>query len=383
VDGEKILVASPELAKDPDITLHEDAHIAQQKRGKEQTLASGKPASKPTPTSNRAQSEREAVNIVKHATKGKILSGKLLLSPTWERVLYEDGCGEQLIEFEKTLKELEDFICQEACECLKIDLRPGMTYQRCLANAIRNKYYKNGYPLPGAKLWREVPFYNATNEMVSSKTNPALPTSNVIRPNTHRPDFLARFAEKIARFFEVKFPSDPTRGGRMPADVHTHYENTAKAQTGDARNLDILEVSERCGCEPKQKRETGSVAELILLPALSSAADRASSMTRMDPFRPGQIYSGPWIGPAPAPSSKRPSKPSLTAEDIALIVLIAGALYGARRSAAALGLARTLGSAGALGSAAIKTSVQKLFPRFAPILTRLEPILTRLEPFFP
>ncbi len=141
-----------------------------------------------------------------------------------------------------------DELCQMACDCLaalKGKLLPGQTFQDCVKQKISDKYYDGKYPKPDAKLWREVPYDRPSGwDMIGSKANPGVPTSNYIRPDSRRLDIVQLGKDGLPRkIIDMKFGKDPL--SRQAAD---EYKEIAQRQTGSRRNFEEFRVDGNCDC---------------------------------------------------------------------------------------------------------------------------------------
>ena len=252
VCGTKILIASEELRHDNKFMRHEEVHCLQQQLGKSpQTQQDG--ANAKAPTNDHVLLENEANDLAQKAVAGSLLATELTVTPTTEERLYQDSnlCADQ---GEQSVDELVEWVCQAACKCLEQTLKSGQTYQHCLCQMIKAAHYENGYPKAGAQIWCEVPFDRASGwNMIGSKHDPNVPTSNYIRPNSRRPDIVLRNAlGKIIKMIEVKFPEDRTGKGNMEPQTLRDYRNAAKRHTGDRRNLQIIDVDDYCQCAQRR-----------------------------------------------------------------------------------------------------------------------------------
>ncbi|MBL8507054.1 MAG: DUF4150 domain-containing protein [Chitinimonas sp.] len=141
-----------------------------------------------------------------------------------------------------------DELCEIACECLNTwrgRLPQGKTYQDCVKQKIDERHYDGRYPKDDAKMWREIP-YDRNNgwDMIGSKTNPNVPTSNFIRPDSRRLD-VARIGQdgKVSKLYDMKFGDD-----KLSSKAERDYQKIAKKHTGDADNFEEFRVEERCDC---------------------------------------------------------------------------------------------------------------------------------------
>lgn len=146
-------------------------------------------------------------------------------------------------------QELLDELCKMACECLKEwkgKLPQGKTYQDCVRKKIDDKYYDgNGHPKPDAKAWREIPYDRGSNwDLIGSKGNPDIPTSNYIRPNSRRLDIAPVKDGKVTKLYDFKFEKDELTSG-----ARRDYREIARKHTGDADNFEEFRVDERCNCD--------------------------------------------------------------------------------------------------------------------------------------
>jgi hypothetical protein len=113
----------------------------------------------------------------------------------------------------KDEQEFFDEICQMACDCLKMwkgKLSTGQTYQDCVKKKIDEKYYNGGYPKSDAPMWREVPYSRSNGwDMIGSKANANIPSSNYIRPDSRRLD-ITRIGKdgKVNKLMDMKFGKD-------------------------------------------------------------------------------------------------------------------------------------------------------------------------------
>ncbi|WP_206958114.1 DUF4150 domain-containing protein [Trinickia acidisoli] len=148
-----------------------------------------------------------------------------------------------------------DELCRMACECLnelKGKMSPGQTYQDCVRRKIDEKYYDGRYPKSDSPMWREVPYDRGSDwDMIGSKANPDIPSSNFIRPDSRRLDVAQVENGKVTKLYDMKF-GDDSLSPRAQAD----YEDIAQKHTGDADNFEEFRVDERCDCDddwpPKQ-----------------------------------------------------------------------------------------------------------------------------------
>jgi hypothetical protein len=141
-----------------------------------------------------------------------------------------------------------DELCRMACECLKElagKLEPGQQYQTCVARKIAEKYYDGSYPKPGAQMWREVPFDRGSGwDMIGSQSDPGVPTSNYIRPNSRRLD-VVRVGEdgKMKELYDMKFDD------QLSEPAERDYRTIAKKHTGERKNFKEFRVREECDCD--------------------------------------------------------------------------------------------------------------------------------------
>lgn len=181
-------------------------------------------------------------------------------------------------------QEFFDELCEMACECLntlKGQLAQGETYQQCVKEKIDEKYYDGRYPKPDAKMWREVPFDRPSGwDLIGSKADPAVPTSNYIRPNSRRLD-VARLGEdgKVTKLYDMKFGKDT-----MDPKAGEDYADIAKRQTGSEENFEEFRVEDRCNCSddwPPQEPQPATVAapkRMGLLDRFGSALESATGL---------------------------------------------------------------------------------------------------------
>ena len=158
-------------------------------------------------------------------------------------------------------EDFEKELCKLACECWNAGkqggtapLQDGKTHQDCLNKKIEEQCYENNekgnlYPKSDSEVWREVPYDRGKDwDMIGSKSNPDLPTSNYIRPNSRRPDITRLGPDgKPSKIYDVKFPTDPTGNGNMGKLRQEEYEEIAKKHTGSRDNFEEFNVKERCG----------------------------------------------------------------------------------------------------------------------------------------
>jgi len=153
-----------------------------------------------------------------------------------------------------------DEICQMACACWNLHkkggpqpLQKGQTYQECMRKKIDDKYYsgpanaRNGrYPKPDARMWREVSFDRGKGwDMIGSKSNPGLPSSQYPWPDSRRLDIGRIGADgKLSKIFDVKFPGDS-----LEDEAARDYRDIAERHTGDEKNFEEFKVSDRCNCD--------------------------------------------------------------------------------------------------------------------------------------
>ena len=95
-------------------------------------------------------------------------------------------------------------------------------------------------------MWREVSFDRGNNwEMIGSKSNPGLPSSQYPWANSRRLDVGRVGADgKLSKVFDVKFPGD-TLAERAADD----YRSIAARHTGSEENFEKFEVDKRCNCD--------------------------------------------------------------------------------------------------------------------------------------
>ncbi|MBU6258842.1 MAG: DUF4150 domain-containing protein [Burkholderiales bacterium] len=149
-----------------------------------------------------------------------------------------------------------DELCEMACDCWNKHkpggpepLTTGQTYQDCVKKQIDKKYYDGRYPKSDSPLWREVPYSRANDwEMIGSKADTNVPTSNYIRPDSRRPD-IVRMGEdgKPSKIFDMKFGKDP-----LDAKAKREYEDIAQRHTGDPENFEEFRVNDRCDCDDNE-----------------------------------------------------------------------------------------------------------------------------------
>ncbi|RAN42965.1 hypothetical protein RB25_24760 [Herbaspirillum rubrisubalbicans] len=153
-----------------------------------------------------------------------------------------------------------DEICELACECWNTHkkdgpqpLPKGHTFQECMRKKIDDKYYdgpanaRNGrYPKLDARMWREVSFDRGNNwEMIGSKSNPGLPSSQYPWNNSRRLDIARIGADgKLSKIYDVKFGDDTLAG-----DAANDYRKIAERNTGSDKNFEKFEVNKRCNCD--------------------------------------------------------------------------------------------------------------------------------------
>ena len=158
-----------------------------------------------------------------------------------------------------TPEEFEKWLCKLACECFNLHqkggaqpLGKGQTFQGCVAKKIADECYDGRYPKPDSDVWKEVPYDRKSDwDMIGSKSDPNVPTSNYIRPDSRRPDVVWRDAATgvIKKLFDMKFPGDPSGSGQMDPTRRREYEEIADKHTGDSDNYEEFDVEERCkGC---------------------------------------------------------------------------------------------------------------------------------------
>jgi hypothetical protein len=146
-----------------------------------------------------------------------------------------------------------DELCQIACDCMKKHgpegpepLGTGQQYQTCVRKKIDEKHYDGRYPKDGAKVWREVPF-DANNEwdMIGSKANPNVPTSNFIRPDSRRLDVVRTDGSgNMTKMYDMKFGPD-----ELTESAEADYKAIAKKHTGSGKNFEEFRVDQKCNCD--------------------------------------------------------------------------------------------------------------------------------------
>jgi hypothetical protein len=155
-------------------------------------------------------------------------------------------------------KEDQDFLdemCQMACECLnelKGKMEPGQTYQDCVRRKIDAKHYDGRYPKPDSPMWREIPYDRGSDwDLIGSQSDPNIPSSNFIRPNSRRLDVAQVEDGKVTKLYDMKFGDDS-----LTDEAEEDYRRIAKKQTGSRKNFEEFRVDERCDCDddwpPKQ-----------------------------------------------------------------------------------------------------------------------------------
>lgn len=155
-------------------------------------------------------------------------------------------------------KKDQDFLdemCQMACECLnelKGKFEPGQTYQDCVRKKIDKKYYDGGYPKSDSPVWREISYGRKSGwDLIGSKANPDIPSSNMLWPNSRRLDVGQVENGKVSKLYDMKFGDD-----KLSPRAQTDYEDIAEKHTGDPDNFEEFRVDERCDCDddwpPKQ-----------------------------------------------------------------------------------------------------------------------------------
>ncbi len=145
-------------------------------------------------------------------------------------------------------QDFYDELCRMACECLaqKRSMTQGQTFQDCVRKKIDEAHYDGRYPKPDAKMWREVPYDRGTSwDLIGSKNNPGLPTSNFIRPDSRRLDVVRLGADgKPSKIIDMKFGDDSlTRGAK------SDYQRIAKKHTGSRDGFEEFRVDEKCDCD--------------------------------------------------------------------------------------------------------------------------------------
>lgn len=182
-------------------------------------------------------------------------------------------------------------LCKFACECFNKHqkggaepLGKGQTFQGCVAAKIAEECYDGRYPKPDSNVWREVPYDRGKDwDMIGSQHDPNVPTSQYIRPDSRRPDVVWRDAATgaIKKFFDMKFPGDPSGGGKMDSKRLDEYKEIADKHTGDKDNYEEFDVSERCkGClEPAPEPEKAPAPAPA--PTGESAAEPESTLERV------------------------------------------------------------------------------------------------------
>jgi hypothetical protein len=198
-------------------------------------------------------------------------------------------------------EDLEKELCKLACECWNKHkpggpepLKQGQQFQHCLNKKIEDQCYDGGYPKPDSPIWREVPYDRGKDwDMIGSKADPKVPTSNPIRPNSRRMDGVRVQNGGATKMYDFKFPDDPSGGGKMDPTRQREYEKIAKKHTGDKENYDEFNVADRCDdCgDPELKKKRAPQAT----PAPSPVTDEQlfeRAPTRMSTKTQQQVAGG-------------------------------------------------------------------------------------------
>jgi hypothetical protein len=177
-----------------------------------------------------------------------------------------NAAGLKQRDLPKSEQEFFDEICQMACDCLKEwkgKLSSGQTYQDCVKKKIDDKYYNGRYPKSDAPMWREVPYSRSNGwDMIGSKANANIPSSNYIRPDSRRLD-ITRIGKdgKVNKLMDMKFGKD-----ELSRKAGDDYKDIAKKHTGSEENFEEFRVEERCDCsddEPPQNPAPVTVPESV------------------------------------------------------------------------------------------------------------------------
>lgn len=154
-------------------------------------------------------------------------------------------------------QEFMDAMCTMMCECWNLHnkntgaqpLQKGETYQDCVKKKVDEKYYQkeNGkykYPQENARIWREVPYSRKNNwDLIGSKNNPNIPTSNYIRGGSRRLDivWLGKNGKPL-KFLDMKFPGD--KPSKLAVDDYKEIAKKNGRRGGEFKNLHF----DRCDC---------------------------------------------------------------------------------------------------------------------------------------
>ncbi|WP_343641948.1 DUF4150 domain-containing protein [Roseateles sp.] len=145
-------------------------------------------------------------------------------------------------------QDFYDELCRMACECLaqKGSMTQGQTFQDCVRKKIDEAHYNGRYPKPDAKMWREVPYDRGSGwDMIGSKNNPGLPTSNFIRPDSRRLDVVRLGADgKPSKIIDMKFGDDS-----LSVEAEKDYKRIARKHTGSSDGFEEFRVEEKCDCD--------------------------------------------------------------------------------------------------------------------------------------
>ncbi|SFF69479.1 hypothetical protein [Methylobacterium sp. yr596] len=160
-------------------------------------------------------------------------------------------------------------LCEVACECLKNRGRHA-TYQACVAEKLRDRYYdpKSGqHPAGGPRRPMsptadgprpEVSYKKGPDDKyapVESQTSPGMPSTAPVVRGAPRPDVSWWSGGRLTEIWEMKFPTtDGGVDGQTDAQRAGRYRDIAQDQSigrshNDRVKINTIDVKRDCKCE--------------------------------------------------------------------------------------------------------------------------------------